>query len=187
MSDEKIRILGENDGAQYIEKLIKGWVDVDGKFYGDAESSARYSSATHRRCECGELIPQLHYTYCEACRSELTKENWSKYPEAVWSEDVPVYCMLNHEYFNSYDELDNFCERHPDTRLCLVLCEPVAPPQIDTDIFEELCDDDGELPDIPDEVFQNIDILNHLIRKHMSKKAYQPGKRRIVLRKEDEC
>ena len=64
--------------ARYV-KNIEGWVDINGRFFGnnpDSEHMARWSSCTHIKCECGNLVTK-GWTKCQECRlkSEIEKYN----------------------------------------------------------------------------------------------------------------
>ena len=57
MKQEKQILFDDPSSAIYFEN-IKGWVDINNRYFGDNEDSerlARFSSCTHTRCECGKL------------------------------------------------------------------------------------------------------------------------------------
>ena len=53
-------LYNDEKSARFVEG-IKGWVDKDGRFFGNdklSEHMARYSSCTHIVCGCGEIMPK---------------------------------------------------------------------------------------------------------------------------------
>ncbi len=64
-------VMMDSDEAASIQTLT-GWVDRQGRFWGDNEHQARWSGSTHRKCG---KHPEQHpaypsNSYCESCRKE---------------------------------------------------------------------------------------------------------------------
>jgi hypothetical protein len=82
---EKI-VMMDSDEAASIQTLT-GWVSRDGRFWGDDESMARWSGATHRKCKNKPDDHPIHRThsYCEECHRESRQAKFAALERAVWA------------------------------------------------------------------------------------------------------
>ena len=144
-------ILYEDQAAAKLVN-VTGWVDKNGRFFGnqiDSEHLARYSGCTHKTCECGELIEKM-FTKCSKCRelAKIQRHKDRKFQE--WDGEEIVYSDKYQRYFYDADEIVEFCddEEIDPSELRLLLCIPQYFNQIDEDYWSDVLpeDSDGELP-----------------------------------------
>ena len=87
-------ILDTSEKAAKFVENISGWVDCNGRFFGNSknsESAARYSGCTHQACnDCGEPAEKM-YTVCPPCREKRDVERYAQRELEEWDEKVPVY------------------------------------------------------------------------------------------------
>ena len=64
-------------------KTVTGWVSADGRFFGSNEDLARYSGATHRRCEVSpeHKIYEVN-SYCKECHQARRKAQGEVFGDA---------------------------------------------------------------------------------------------------------
>lgn len=162
----------DKEAAQFVEN-IKGWVDINGRFFGngkDAEHMARYSSCTHKTCECGNVF-EKGWTICPECRlkKEIEKYNKLQFKEYDGS---PVYSHAVDKYFFSEDELSDYLSDEEEIKdLRLVFCNENHFNELQSDYFEDILPEDGELPT---ELQKAIDNLNEVI-KNLPVASYSPS------------
>jgi len=179
-TEEKIILFDASESARFVEN-IKGWVDINNRFFGnnpDSEKNARWSSHTHRNCECGKLMAK-GWTKCEECRTKIEIEKYNQLPFKEYDGGM-VYSHYADEYFIDSDEIEEYCEdKEIDPKyLRLVFCEPNKFSQIDSDYWEDVFpeDSDGELPK---ELQEALDNLNRVIST-LPPASYYPGKIRTI-------
>lgn len=152
----------DKDSARFVEN-IKGWVDINGRFFGDSKDSehmARYSSCTHKTCECGNVFDK-GWTICPECRlkKEIEKYNLLEFKEYDCS---PVYSHAADKYFFSEDDIiDYLSDLEEDEDLRLVFCSENHFNELDSDYFSDKLPEDAELPD---ELQKAIDKVNEVIK-----------------------
>lgn len=177
MKEEKQILFDDPSSAIYFEN-IKGWVDINNRYFGDNEDSerlARFSSCTHTRCECGKLAKK-GYIKCDECRELVEIE---KYYNLEFKEydGLLVYSHLVDKYFNDSDEIDDYCldEEIDPKDLRLVYCEPIYFKQIESDYWSDLLPEDTDEYIIPNELQTALDNLNKVI-SGLPSISYYPGK-----------
>lgn len=162
MKTKKQVLTTDDDAAKYLTN-IKGWVDINGRYYGNDEKMARWSSATHRPCEgCGVIVDKS-WTHCPSCREKRMEERYKKL-ESKPFDDFPVAIYNGDEYFFDADHLSDYCyDAEIDAKdLMLVHCRPQYLSQIDSDYWsDELPEDEY---DLPYEVALALEELNKAIR-----------------------
>lgn len=166
--------------ARFVEN-IKGWVDINNRFWGnnpDSEHMARYSSCTHIRCECGNLMTK-GYTKCEECREKSELERYNKLPFKEYDGTI-VYSHLVDEYFFESDEIEGYCEEYKiDSKdLLLVFCEPNKLSEIDSSYWDDFLME-YDCVDLPKELLDALDTLNNVI-SNLQPIGYLPGKIRTL-------
>lgn len=177
MKEEKQILFDDPSSARYLEN-IKGWVDVNNRYFGyneDSERLARFSSCTHTRCECGKLA-RKGYIKCGECRELVEIEKYSKLEFKEYDGSL-VYSHSENQYFNNSDEIDDYCfdkEIEPKD-LRLVFCEPNYFKQIESDYWSELLPEDTDEDFIPKELQVALDNLNKVIES-LPPASYYPGK-----------
>lgn len=177
MKNKKEQILNTSDEAAKFVTGISGWVDRHGRFFGqgkDAEAIARYSGCTHIVCpDCGKACPS-GYTRCSDCREKKAIVKYQGMERREWDKVTPLYADTIDAYFFNEDELFCFIEEQgcDIKEMRLIICEPVALRQIDTDYWCDEMPEDGELPDA---VLDALDNLNAVIRDE-DPLSWQPGK-----------
>ena len=170
--ENKIINYSDTESARYVEN-IKGWVDINNRFFGDgkdAEHLARYSSCTHRTCECGN-ITEKGWGVCPECR---LKKEIEKYILLQFKEydGSPVYSHNIDKYFFSEEELlDYLSDEEEIEDLRLVFCNENHFNELGVDYFEDILPEDGE---IPDELQKAIDNINEVI-KNLPAASYSPS------------
>lgn len=166
------------EAARYLTN-IKGWVDINNRYYGDsaaAERLARYSSCTHVKCECGSVM-QKGYMYCEECRKKRNIERYNKFPFEEY-KGQPVYSDLADKYFHDSDEIDEYCEDEgiAPEELRLQICRPLYYQEVQADYWEEGIPEDG---DIDSALEKALEELNKVIRT-LPPVSYMPADIRTI-------
>ena len=182
MEREKQINYDDENAAKFIEN-IKGWVDINNRFFGnnpDSEHNARFSSCTHKKCTCGKLMTK-GWTKCEECRSIQEIERYNKLPFEEYTGEL-VYSEMADKYFRDADEIEEYCEDtgiRPEN-LRLVFCESNKFSEIDADYWNDILpeDSDGELPI---ELQNALDNLNKVISE-LPPASYSPGGTRTEYR-----
>jgi len=173
------QILDTSDEAAKFTTKIEGWVDRNGRFWGNNEATARWSGCTHVRCEsCGKPT-EKRYTTCKNCREKKAIERYEARERVQWDLTRPLYSEAADEYFFDWDALIDYIDEHGGTleSLRLVLCEPNNLRQIDEDYF---CDDLSEEGELPKEVWEALEKLNDVIRAQEPVSWY-PGKYAVTV------
>lgn len=152
------------EAARFVEN-IKGWVDINNRFWGnnpDSEQMARYSSCTHLKCECGKLKPK-GYSKCEECRAKSEIEKYNKLPFKEYNGEM-VYSYSADMYFNDSDEIEDYCyENEIESKdLLLVFCKPNKFYKIDYSYWDDIFPDDNDI-DLPKELLDALDNFNKVI------------------------
>jgi len=169
------QILYSSDkAAKYVEG-IRGWVDRNGRFWGENEHLARWSGCTHIDCEvCGTAFPISGYTVCDACKSKRRREKYSSMDRLKWDGETPLYSDTHDEYFFDEDNLRDYLEEAGCTigSLQLIVCEPNRFREIESGYF---CDELSEEGEVPTDLVKALDVLNKVIRQQ-SPASWSPGK-----------
>ena len=140
---------------------ISGWVDRNGRFFGENEDMARYSGATHKVCEKCGTINKIN-SYCSPCHEMKRIEKYNSLEKRQWDGKLPLYSDSHDEYFFDDDSLYDYIEERELSieDLQLRLCKPQPMNTVDEDYFSEEMHEDFE---VPKEVVEAIDSLNNLI------------------------
>ncbi|WP_449102836.1 hypothetical protein [Pseudomonas extremaustralis] len=164
MRQEKVVMYNSLEAASL--QTVTGWLDANGRFWGDNEDMARYCGSTHRHCKTNPDHP-IHATngWCETCRQERMDEKFLKMDVKDWG-DEPLVIYDGDTYFFDADSLRDYLieseEEPEEVRLCI--CTPNYPSAIDPS--DHFCDDlpeDGEIRD--DQLIAAFELLNEMIRK----------------------
>ena len=182
MKQEKQIIYDDENAAKFVEN-IKGWVDINNRFFGnnpDSEHNARFSSCTHIKCVCGKLMTR-GWTKCEECRSNQEIERYNKLPFEKYDGGI-VYSEMADKYFRDADEIEEYCEENDvDAKdLRLVFLEPNKFSEIDADYWEDVLPEDSE-GELPTKLQEALDNLNKVISE-LPPASYYPGKTRTEYR-----
>ena len=162
--------------ARYV-KNIEGWIDINGRFFGnnpDSEHMARWSSCTHIKCECGNLVHK-GWTKCDDCRFKAKIEKYNNLPYKEYDGGL-VYSHAVDEFFEDSDEIEDYCaDNEIDPKdLRLVFCNPLYFQQVDTDYWSDVMSYEGEDEDLPDELLKALNAFNDVIAK-LPPANYTPG------------
>lgn len=148
-------------------KTLTGWVDRDGRYWGDNEHQARYCGATHNVCtKHPDQEPFVINWGCPACKDEHQQERFEGFERIQWDGETPVTMFFGDKYFFDIDEIRDHCEECGVSvdDLKLVLCEPNYPHQLDpNDIFVDILPEDGE---VSPELYEAFEALNKIIDNH---------------------
>lgn len=165
MPDEKIILYDSPEAATYRTD-ITGWVSRTGEYFGKDEDLARYSGATHKRCECGAIFAKS-WIECEVCRkaaeAKREAEAVAKMERREWDGKTPLYDENGDRYLFDEDEVEELCEDMGTTfdEMQFRICKPNHPRLIEADDFADDLPEDGELPD---EVMAAIDAFNAAVK-----------------------
>ena len=169
--NKEIIIDTSSAAAKYVTD-IKGWVDSNGRYWGDGktgERAARYSGCTHRECECGEIMDKM-YTKCESCRARHARERYDARPKKEWDGITPLCDYDSGKFFfHDYDLHDYIHDCLADDEefsiedLQLVICDPRRLREVNSDYWEDVLPEDCE--DLPHEVEEALEKLNKAIAK----------------------
>lgn len=157
---------------------VTGYVDCFGRFWGNDENMARYSSCTHRTCECGNEMDR-GYTICAECHSSKAREKYAAMPLAVWDGVGALYSNTWDLYFLSAEEVLDFADDGGVTAesLELIICEPVIAQRIDDDYWQDDLPEDQDINEIfSAEIMDLLAKLNALLSKQII--SWRPGKYR---------
>lgn len=159
---EEIVPFDSGDAAQ--RKSVEGWVSRNGYFYGDDERTARYSGCTHVECAgCSTLIPKTTLL-CDDCTTAKRNQAYAAMERVEWDNVTPLVILDTEIYFFDRQSIIDYCEEKwisPDD-LQLIICKPVYGHHFDAADFLS-----SELPegaDIPDQILEAANRLNHAIR-----------------------
>ena len=153
------------EAATYVTN-IEGWIDVNRHFYGkgeDGERMARWSSHTHKICECGNKM-EKPYTKCSDCRHKSAKERYDALPFKEWDGKEPICTWDGDTYFFREEDLIEYMmedEDEPMKEIDLLICEPINYRPIDTETVADETHEDWE-PE--DELLKKIDEFNAYLK-----------------------
>jgi len=164
------------EAARFVEG-IKGWVDINNRFFGDnkdSEHMARFSSCTHRLCDCGNIM-ERGYSKCRFCINNANIERYNALPFREWDGVTPVYSETQDTYFFNEQEIIDYCEDEEilPERLRLVLCKPNNFSHIDYEQWQDIMPDDVD--ELPKKLLDGIEALNKIIDE-LPPASYSPGK-----------
>ena len=155
-------IFPESDEAAKFVTGLSGWMDREGRFWGNDEKTARYCGSTHRHCDCGAVVKQR--SYCKDCNRKNDVEKYRTAKRIEWDLETPLYSQIHDKYlFDKDDLLDLMCESEvtdPDD-LELFVCEPNYLREIESDQWADDLPEDGDLPPA---VAEAMDAFNAVIR-----------------------
>jgi len=165
------------DSPEAAKKVtVTGWVSTDGRFWGNDEHMARWSSCTHMTCECGDKYERM-YTMCPSCREKKSIQKYNARPFKEWNGDV-VYADSCDEYFCSEEEIEEYCEEYEvfpkDMRF--IICEAVEARGVDEDYWYDDLPDDQTIGDVSPEIAKALELLNNTIRDQKAILSWYPGK-----------
>lgn len=173
MKDEKIIMYDSPEAATYVTN-IEGWVDVNGLFFGkgkEGELMARYSSHTHKICDCGNKI-EKGWIKCSECRRKSGIERYNARQFKEWDGVEPVCTWDGDRYFFNEEDLIEYMEENEEDTIDLLICEPVNYTQIDLDTIVDNTHDDWQ----PEkELCEKIDEFNNYL-KTLPPHSWMPGK-----------
>lgn len=174
MSTNTKQILNtDNESARFVTG-IEGWVDRNGRFFGNDKRAARWAGCTHIICpDCGRPTPK-NYLRCADCRKKKAVLQYNQKEHKKWDGEIPIYSDMFDKYFFDEDALHDFmeeCECEIE-ELRLIICEPIYLKEIREDYFCDALADDGELSEA---VIDALDNLNAVIRDE-DPVSWFPGK-----------
>lgn len=167
-------ILNTSDESAKFVTGIDGWVDRNGRFWGNDERMARWSGCTHIACKgCGKPTPKS-YSICSDCREKKAIEKYAARIGLRWDGYRPLYSEATDKYFFNDDELRDHLNGTKDTieSLRLIICRPHYLNLVDE---EYLCSDIDESPELPSDVMEALDALNEVINEQ-GPISWSPGK-----------
>jgi len=166
MKEQKV-VMYESDEAASIQ-TVTGWVDRNGRFWGQDEHMARYCGSTHRICDKNpEHGIRASNSYCEKCWEEIRQEKFSGLERKVWTGE-PLVIFDDDTYFFDAESLVDHCWENNvlPSELKLLICTPNYPREIDmNDHCEEIIPDGGDHHDIPEAIWLAAEALNKAIRE----------------------
>ncbi len=174
-TEEKIVMYESPEAATYVTN-VEGWIDINRRFFGKGqhgEEMARYSSCTHKTCDCGNKMTK-GYVKCESCRHKAATERYNALPFREWDRIEPVVTFGGDNYFFNEEDLIEYMEENELKDIDLLFCAENNWRTVDNDYWaDEMPENsDGELPK---ELQAALDNLNNVI-KTLSPQSYSPGK-----------
>lgn len=184
MKPDKI-ILPENSEA--VEKVTETfWKTREGKYYSlKDEKTARWSGATHIKCECGKITDK-RYTKCEECRRRAEIERFNKLEKKKWDGDTPITLYDGYKYFYSLEELDDYCIYDCDgdvkpEDLMLVLCKRTTPRELEpSEFFKSLFPENDDW-DLPKEIYEAAKEFNDIVSSFKDQMTWEPSNIAVIL------
>jgi len=176
-------ILADDPSSARAVTGVTGWIDRVGMFHGhglEAKLRAQQAGATHVLCTGCKLPVRKPVVKCMACRTTEATEKFFARARRMWTGDEPVFSETAEEYFNSDEELDDYCGEHSTTReaLRLRLCTEVPYPQLDEEHFY-LGTEDLDL-ELPKDLYDALNTLN-IIAARSHSGVWLPSKYRMTL------
>ena len=172
------QVMYDSDEAAEVRWNISGWVDRNGRFWGNDEHMARWSGCTHIKCECG-AVREKCWTKCEACREHGRLEHYIAMPVQDWDHDSPIYSLTYERYFFNDEQLQEFVgelfEDGADVTelsMMLITCVPQHYHQIDAEIYHDIMAEDEE--DLPMEIQQAMDVFNRAVSAYVKPASWAP-------------
>jgi len=154
-----------NDSTEAAQlKTVTGWYDRFGQYFGQDERTARWSGCTHVKCSECEAVTEKHRSVCDSCHQKARIAVFNAFPVEKWDGKTPVVFFDTDRFLYGESILDFIADSDPakDSELRICKCLPNHLRLIETDVWQDdLPDDGGELPD---EVQQAVDWLNHVIK-----------------------
>ncbi|CAK0702971.1 hypothetical protein GFB19_02925 [Escherichia coli] len=182
---EKI-VMMESDEAASI-KTVTGWVDRQGRYWGNDEHQARWCGATHRKCKIKPDVHPIHATngYCEECHRESRQAKFATFERVVWAGE-PLVVFDDDQYFFDVDALADYCLERSllPSELQLLICEPNYPPEFDIEQHcEEVIPDGDDYNSLPQAILDAADALNKAIKE--SEAISWSGSNRVAIVSDD--
>lgn len=179
-SEEKIHY--KNAPVKYVENA-KGWVAKDGRFWGENEHMARWTSCDVLDCateKCNNTVDVRSSTFCDSCSENKRIEKFEALERKEWDGSTPLYSDSCDTYFFCLASLNGYMEENDVTvnDLQLVICEPIHMRQFDEC---SLLDDLHEDAEIPVAVSDAAEALNKAIREHGQAMSWTPSKYAAVI------
>lgn len=180
--NEKI-VMMDSDEAASIQTLT-GWVDRQGRFWGNDEYQARWCGATHRKCKNKPDEHPVHSThsYCEECHRESRQAKFAEMERAVWAGE-PLVIFDDDQYFFDIESLADYCWDSSllPSELQLIICEPNYPREFDIEQHcEEIIPEGGDYNDLPQAIIDAAAALNKAI-KESSPVSWSGGNRVAIV------
>lgn len=153
-----------DQAAKFVTNL-EGWVDRQGRFWGDDEHMARWSGATHIPCDKCETPTKKGFTQCESCREQNKIERYKALEKVIWDGKTPLYSEAHDEWFFDEESILDYLFEHETTptKLRLVTSSPQYLNELDIDYFVDVLPEDDYC--LPDEVEEAMEAFNKVIRK----------------------
>lgn len=164
---EKIVLMDSPEAASI--QTLTGWVDRQGRYWGNDENQARWCGATHRKCKNKPDEHPVHCThgYCEECHRESRQAKFAEMERVVWAGE-PLVIFDDDQYFFDIETLADYCWENSvlPSELKLMICEPNYPPYFDVEQHcEEIIPDGGDCYSLPQAVLDAADSLNKAIKE----------------------
>ena len=180
---EELTLIDDPNIVEYRTD-IKGWTGQDGKYYGhgdEGERRARYANATHKKCECGNIIEKTR-GQCGACWDKKRRENFEKLEVIEWDGESMMCIYQDDTFFSDMDEVHEYCENNDvDIRdLELMHCERLTslPPINIDELNEEYTDQNGEgVSHYHPEIAAKVEELNKMLENIEPKLWFGTNKR----------
>lgn len=170
------------DAPDLVERrTVTGWVDRNGRFWGDDEHMARACSATHRRCRgCADAVP-INSLVCRTCYEREQIARYEAMPRREWDGSGMIYSEANEQYYSSLAEADDdLAEGQTLASMRLVICDPQYLRAVDTDYWEDAYPDGCGSEMLPDAVSDALAALNEAI-KGAGPISWAPGKFALLM------
>lgn len=161
-------VMMDSDNAASI-RTVTGWVDRQGRFWGNDEYQARWSGSTHRKCPNNPTEHPIYPTngYCEICSKEKRQAKFGIFPRVAWTGQTLVIFDTDTYFFDTESLVDYCCDNEVlPSELQLVICIPNHVPQFDIlQHCEEIMPEDNDISYIPETVQEAVEALNKAIKE----------------------
>ena len=175
--EQKEKILYSSEKAAKRVTGLSGWVDGDGRFWGENEHMARWSGCTHVICEsCGNEVRKQ--SYCEPCHQKKRDDKFEAYELIAWDREQPFAIFDSEEYFFDLGSFSDYVLEHELDLddIQLVVCTPNYVKAVDEDYWEEYMPEGG---DLPNEVQEALANLNQVIGRNKHILSWSQGDKRL--------
>lgn len=130
------------------------------------EHDARRSSATHLRCDCGEIYPK--HSFCQPCANKRAEDRYMALPGRDW-RDGAMICDGDETFIDTFDEMADLVFQNPNaTGRHWVFAGPKDHNHRFIDICDLIADYGHEDFDFSDEAYAAADALEEILRKEFA-------------------
>lgn len=183
MKDTKVILYDDKAACKKVK--VTAYQDSSGRVWLD-ENMARYSSMTHRTCDCCGTLCSKHYLYCNVCQDKRKREKWESL-EKITDYNNSIKWLYDEYTDKYYSELNDLLEDYEESEIDIKLAMPVICKHnyarcIEDDYWEDDVPEDMSFEDcaeVTQEIIDMIENLNEKLKETVL--SYSPSNKRLVI------